>query len=245
MNNIITSIKTNTRESLIIMKKDLNSYFTTPIAYIVIGSFLILTGIFFFMDFFIINLAELRYFFQLMPIFFAFLVPIITMRLFAEERSSGSFETLVTMPVTTGDIVAGKIMAASVFVIIMLLPTLIYPISISFISNLDIGPIIGGYLGAILLGAAYSAIGVLASSYTQNQIIAAIISIIICIFISFLGRLFYLTSFPFVKYIELIGADYHFRNIAKGVIDSRNILYFFSIIAICWFCTVKIIDERR
>lgn len=245
MSKLLNTFKTTIRESIIIMTKDLKSYFFSPIAYIVIALFLIITGALFFPTFFIYNRAELRGFFQILPLVFALIIPAITMKLFAEERNTGAFETLLTMPVTTGDIVAGKILASTIFVIVMLIPTLMYPATISFVGELEIGPIVGGYLGAILLGSAYCAVGVFASSLTKNQIVAFIIAFVICILLSLIDK--FLVFFPatVIDYIEVIGADYHFRNISKGVFDTRNIIYFLSIIAVCWFGTVKIIDERR
>ena len=146
-----------------IFRKEFKSYFVSPIAYIVISVFLLVTGWFFFSTFFLINQAHLRTFFNLLPFVFSFIVPAVTMRLFAEELNIGSYETLLTMPVTFTDVIVGKFLAAVAFVAAMLLPTLIYAVTIALLGRMDWGPVMGGYLGALLLGASFSAIGLFAS----------------------------------------------------------------------------------
>lgn len=229
---------------LSITKKELKEYFLSPIAYIVITIFLIFTGFFFFKDFFYFNQAEMRNLFQLLPIMFTFVVPAITMRLFSEERHSGSFEILMTLPVSALDIVLGKFLAGTLFTMAMILPTIIYLITILMVGSPDMGPIIGGYLGTIFLGGAYASIGVLTSSLSKNQIIAFITGW----FANFLFWLvdkivmFLPTKLSFFQYL---GTDFHFRNISKGIIDSRDIIYFLSIMAISILLTVKVLEKKR
>jgi len=187
----------------------------------------------------------MRQFFEILPILFAFFIPAVTMKLFAEERNIGSLEALLTMPLKLGDIVAGKILASTVFVVIMLLPTLVYPISILFVGSLDIGPVVGGYLGAILLGAAFSAIGVFTSSLTRNQIVSFIVALSICIFLTLVDKFLVLFPSVVVSIFQNIGADYHFKSIARGVVDSRDLIYFASVIALSVFGTIRTIEERR
>ncbi|HEY1406514.1 MAG TPA: ABC transporter permease subunit [Spirochaetota bacterium] len=234
-----------TENARIVMRKELRSYFISPIAYIVITLFLAISGILFFSSFFINNQAEMRGFFQILPILFSIFIPALTMRLFAEERNTGSFETLVTMPLSIGDIVAGKILGATVFITLMLAPTLIYAISIIFTGSMDAGPVIGGYLGSILLGATFSAIGVFTSSLTRNQVVSFIAALSICLGLTLIDK--FLMFFPsrVVNAIEYIGADFHFRSVAKGVIDSRDIIYFASVIALAVLGTVRAIEVRR
>ena len=131
--------------------KEFSEYFISPIAYIVISIFLLITGWFFFSSFFLSNQAALRAFFLLLPITFSFVVPAITMRLLSEEINIGTYETLLTLPVTFRDVLLGKFLAATAFTSAMLIPTLAYPIFISFLGDIDWGPVIGGYIGAILL----------------------------------------------------------------------------------------------
>jgi ABC-2 type transport system permease protein len=151
------------------------------------------------------------------------------MRLFSEELNTGSYEILLTMPVTFANVVIGKFMAAVAFIISMLIPTISYPIFISFIGKLDWGPVIAGYIGAVLLGAAFSAVGIFSSSITRNQIVAFIIGAVICFALTLVERLIFFVPVSIVTVIEYLGANVHFQNVAKGVIDSRDILYFISV----------------
>ncbi|NLD39520.1 MAG: ABC transporter [Desulfatiglans sp.] len=228
-----------------IFKKEFNAYFVSPIAYIVISIFLLVTGWFFFTTFFIYNQADMRNFFTLLPLVFAFIVPAITMRLFSEELNTGSYEILLTMPVTFTNVVTGKFMAAVAFIISMLIPTISYPIFISFIGKLDWGPVIAGYLGAIMLGAAFSAVGIFSSSITRNQIVAFIIGAVICFALTLVERMMFFVPVGLVTPIEYLGANVHFQNVAKGVIDSRDILYFISVSFIALYGANLVIQRKN
>jgi ABC-2 type transport system permease protein len=217
------------RQATHIFKKEFTAYFVSPIAYIVISIFLLVTGWFFFTTFFLYNQANLRNFFALLPIIFSFVVPAVTMRLFSEELNVGSYEILLTMPVTFLDVVLGKFLAAVIFVATMLIPTLAYPITVSFLGQLDWGPVVAGYIGAVLLGAAFSAIGLFASSLTRNQIIAFIIGMAICFGLTLIDKMLFFLPQSLLSFFEYLGADFHFENVSKGVIDSRDILYFLSV----------------
>lgn len=227
-----------------IATRELKAYFVSPIAYIVITIFLIFTGFFFFKDFFYYNQAEMRNLFQLLPIMFTFVVPAVTMRLFSEERHSGSFEILMTFPVSTMEVVMGKLFAGTLFVMLMISPTLVYLFTILLIGRPDMGPIIGGYLGTIFLGAASASVGLLTSSLGKNQIVAFITGWAINFFLWLIDKIviFLPSKLSFLQYL---GTDFHFRNISKGVIDSRDIIYFASVVAVSTLLTVKILDERR
>lgn len=218
------------RQIVHILNKELKDYFISPIAYIVISIFLLITGWFFFTTFFLYNQADLRNFFSLLPIIFSFVIPAITMRLFSEELNVGSYEILLTLPVTFTDIIIGKFLAGVVFVSVALIPTLSYPIFITFLGQLDWGPVMGGYIGAVLLGAALTAVGLFASSLTRNQIIAFIVGMVICFFLTLIDKMLFFFPDSMLGIIGYLGADFHFKNIAKGIIDSRDILYFLSII---------------
>ena len=215
-----------------ICNKELKDYFISPIAYIVISIFLLVTGWFFFATFFYYNQADLRNFFDLLPITFSFFIPAVTMRLFSEELNVGSYEMLLTLPVTFNDILVGKFLAGVFFVAAALVPTLAYPICIAFMGQLDWGTVAGGYMGALLLGSAYTAVGLFASSLTRNQIIAFIVSMAICFTLTLIDKMLFFFPRPMLGVIGYLGADFHFKNIAKGIIDSRDILYFLSIIFI-------------
>ncbi|MDP2644379.1 MAG: ABC transporter permease subunit [Desulfobacterales bacterium] len=232
------------RQAIYVFKKELGSYFLSPIAYIVISIFLVVTGWFFFSSFFLFNQASVRGFFSMLPVIFAFIIPAITMRLFSEELNVGSYEILLTLPVTFRDIVLGKFLAATALVAAMLLPTLAYPVTVSFIGHLDWGPVLGGYIGAVLLGASFCAIGLFASSLTRNQIIAFIIGMTVCFGLTLIDKMLFFLPRTLLGILEYLGADYHFRNISKGMIDSRDVLYFLSLIFIGLY-GVKISLQRK
>ncbi len=229
-----------------IFNKEFRSYFVSPIAYIVISVFLIIIGWLFYSTFFLDRQANMTRFFSLLPVAFAFVVPAVTMRLFSEEINIGSYEILLTMPVTFRDIIVGKFLAAVGFICVMLLPTLFYALSTTILGKLDWGPVIGGYLGAILLGATYSSIGLLASSVTRNQVIAFIIGMAICLSLTLLidFMLFFLPNF-LVGIFQYLSANYHFQNIAKGVIDLRDILYFVSVSFVVLYGTNLIMQGKK
>jgi ABC-2 type transport system permease protein len=233
------------KQAINILKKELRDYFATPIAYIVITIFLVVIGWFFFSTFFLYDQASLRNFFNLLPIIFSFVIPAVTMRLFAEELNKGSYELLRTMPITFGDMISGKFLAGVVMTGAMLLPTLAYPVSISFIGDLDWGPVIGGYLGAILLGGAFSAIGLFASAITHNQIVAFIVGAAICFALTLIDKMLFFFPETVVNIVEYLGADYHFSNISKGIIDSRDLIYFLSVIFIGLYGTYLVLMEKE
>jgi gliding motility-associated transport system permease protein len=217
------------RQIVNIFRKEFSSYFISPIAYIVIAIFLLVTGWFFFATFFLFNQANLRTFYTLLPVVFAFVIPAITMRLISEEINVGSEEILLTMPVTFVDVIVGKFLASVAFVIAMLIPTVAYPVTVSIMGQLDWGPVVGGYIGAVFLGAAFSAVGLFASALTRNQIIAFIIGLAICFTLTLIDKMLYFLPQSLLGVFAYLGADFHFQNVAKGIIDSRDILYFVSI----------------
>ncbi|MBT8372814.1 MAG: ABC transporter [Desulfobacterales bacterium] len=217
------------RQAVNIFQKEFRSYFVSPIAYIVIAIFLLVTGWFFFTTFFLFGQANLRNFFSLLPIIFSFVIPAVTMRLVSEELNIGSYEILLTMPVTFMDVVLGKFLAAVVFVGAMLIPTFAYPITVTALGQLDWGPVVGGYIGAILLGAAFAAIGLFASALTRNQIIAFTLGMAICFSLTLIDKMLFFLPRTLLGILAYLGADYHFQNISKGIIDTRDIVYFLSI----------------
>jgi ABC-2 type transport system permease protein len=225
--------------------KEFKDYFISPVAYIVISLFLIVTGWFFFSTFFIFDRADLRDFFSLLPLIFSFIIPAVTMRLFSEEKNVGSYETLLTMPVSFTDIALGKFLAATMFTAAMLIPTLSYPLFISLIGEVDIGPVIGGYIGAVFLAAAYCSLGIFASSLTRNQIVAFIIGTALCFTLTILDKLLFFMPASILPVIEFLGAGSHFATISKGIVDSRDILYFVSVVFISIFSTHIVMHEKN
>jgi len=227
-----------------IARKELRGYFDSPIAYIVITIFLVFTGFFFFKDFFYVNQAEMRSLFQLLPLMFTFVVPAVTMRLFSEERASGTIEILLTMPVKTPHIVLGKFLGGTLFMAIMIAPTLVYLFTILVVGSPDMGPVIGGYLGSILLAGAYVAVGLLTSSLSRNQIVAFITGWALCFILWLLDKITLFLPGP-LSFLEYFGSDFHFQNIAKGLIDTRDVIYFLSVTALGLLLTGRVLEEKR
>ena len=238
----------NLKKVGLLFKKELRFFFFSPIAYIFICIFLILVGWFFFSDFFLYNQVDLRVFFERLPIFLSLIVPVITMGLFSEEFSVGSYEIISTTSVSLWDIILGKFFAVVGFMIIALIPTLIYPLSISFLGELDFGPVIGGYIGSIFLIGALASIGLFTSALTKNQIVALIIAFAItapvCIIIP-LMKWNNLIPMNLMWLMDFISVESRFGNIAKGIIDIRDLLYFLSIIAIGLYSTRLILESRK
>ncbi len=227
------------------MRRELQSYFSGPTAYIVTGLFLVISGITFFSTFFIQNRAELRGFFSLLPLLLSFFVPALTMRLFAEEKRSGSIETLMTLPVTESDVVAGKYMAAVVCTLTMIAPTLFYVVTAAVFGSPDYGPVVGGYIGAVFLSAAFCAVGIFASSVTKNQIIAFFTAFIICIVLTMIDTFLIVLPASAVSFLSYLSANSHFTSISRGIIDTRDLLYFVSLTALFFVLTVKVEQRER
>ncbi len=231
--------------TFIIMKRELKSYFSGPIGYIVTGLFLIISGFIFFSTFFLQNRAELRSFFGLLPVLLSFFVPALTMRIFAEEKRVGSIETLMTLPVTETNVVTGKFLAAFIETLVMLAPTLFYVLAAEIFGEPDYGPIVGGYIGAIFLCACFVSIGLFASSATKNQIIAFFVGCVICIVLTMIDAFLILFPASIVKALSFLSADIHFSSIAKGIIDTRDLLYFISLGSLFFVLTVKIQQQAK
>ena len=220
------------RAALSIIARELRAAFLAPIGYIVAIVFLVMTGWLFMQPFFLSGRADLRQFFELLPLTLALMVPAVTMRAFAEEFSTGSYEVLATLPVTHLDILVGKFTGAVGFVVLVLAPTVLYPIVISRLGDLDWGPVIAGYVGAVLLIGLYCSVGLLASALTRNQIVAFVIGLAISVSLALIDDLLIYVPGRITTVVQYLGADYHFRSIARGVLDSRDLVYFLSGIAV-------------
>ena len=229
----------------VIMKRELAAYFTSPVAYIVTALFLIIAGITFFVFFFFQDRAELRNYFSFLPILLSFFIPALTMRLFAEEKRSGSIETLMTLPVTESSVAAGKWLAAFLSAAVMVAPTMLYVIPLFIFGSPDMGPVVGGFLGAFFLCAAFSAIGVFASAVTKNQIIAFFAAFIICISLTLIDSFLIFLPAEIVAALSYISAASHFSSIARGIIDTRDLLYFASLTVFFFYLTVIVQQNER
>ena len=229
-----------------ILKKEFNSFFASPIAYLVIGVFLLINGLFLWVfkdDFNILNagFADLNNFFFLAPWVFLFLIPAITMKSFADEFNSGTIEILKTLPITNWQIVFGKFTASLFLVIIALLPTLTYVYTVfqlgNPIGNIDFGSTLGSYIGLLLLAATYTSVGLFTSTLSKNQIVAFILGVFITFLLLFgfdaLANLFGENSYT----IQQLGINSHFKSISRGVIDTRDIIYFISVTGFFLFIT--------
>ena len=219
--------------AITITKKEIKSYFNSPAAYIVLVIFLLLSGWFFASPLFINNQANLRTLFGIIPLLYLFFVPAITMGLLSREKNTGTMELLATLPIKDSQIIMGKFWASVSLIGVGLLLTLVHFITIVLLgTNVDFGAIFCGYIGLLFLGAVYSSIGIFASSITSNQIVSLIISFFI-IFFFFIIKffLFFVPDFM-VGIFQFLSIDYHFSNITRGVIDTRNIIYFISLIVL-------------
>jgi ABC-2 type transport system permease protein len=224
----------NLANILTIFRREFRSYFNSPVAYVVIVVFLGIVGWFFTSNLFLMNIASLRVFFELVPLVFLFFIPAITMRLLAEEKKSGTLELLTTKPVLDLEIILGKFLAAWALLAAALAPTLIYLITILFLGSIDPGPVITGYLGLLLMGAVYIGIGLLASSVTENQIVAFILS-----------KVLMYAPEGLASTLEFLGIDYHFGNIARGVVDTRDVIYFLSLLGFSLYLATVSLERRK
>jgi ABC-2 type transport system permease protein len=227
-----------------ILKKEFNSFFSSPIAYLAIGVFLVMNGLFLWVfngEFNILNagFADINSFFFLAPWLLLFLIPAITMKSFADEFNNGTIEILQTKPVSNWQIVLGKFWASLLLISIAILPTFLYIYTINSLANpegnIDFGSIIGSYFGLLFLTATYSAIGLFSSSLTKNQIIAFITSICITFFL-FYG-LDEISDLLQSLSISKLGINEHFKSISRGVLDTRDIIYFISVTLFFLFIT--------
>jgi len=235
------------RNILTIMRRELKGYFNSPIAYICITVFLVLVNWLFFRVFFVEGQASLRSFFALIPWVFLFFIPAVTMRLWAEEMRQGTFEVLMTLPVKDYEAVLGKYLAGLVFLLITLGFTFTVPLTVAYLGKPDWGPIWGGYLGLLLMGAAFLAIGAFASCLTVNQIVAFILGIAISFALFILGENIVLFALPdfLVPVAEFLGLSSHFQSISRGVVDSRDILYYLSLIGFFLYLNVRTLESRK
>jgi ABC-2 type transport system permease protein len=231
--------------TLAITKRELRTYFNSPVAYIVVAFFMLLAGYLFWNTVFIERQAEMRGYFGLMPMLFTFIIPAITMRLLAEEKGSGTLELLITMPVRDWEVVVGKFLAAVGLLAVLLLLTMVYAITLSTLGPLDKGPAYGGYFGLLLMGSAYAAIGVMASSLTRNQIVAFILALAISFGLYLFGRIVQIAPPSLQPVLAFLSIDNHFESISRGVIDSRDLFYYLSIIAVSLVVATVSLESRK
>lgn len=239
-----------------IFLKEIHTFFSSLIGYIAIGVFLVVLGIllWFLPDFSLLEYpyATLDPLFDLAPFIFVFLIPAVTMRSLAEEKQSGTIEFLATRPVSDLQIVLGKFFASLVLVGFALLPTLLYAFTVYQLGapkgNLDLGAVAGSYLGLLLLAGCFVAVGLFASSLTANQIVAFVAASFLSFFLHW--GFFYFSKLPlFVgkldDLIQMLGSDYHYASISRGVVDTRDLIYYFSVMALFVAATVTSLERRK
>jgi ABC-2 type transport system permease protein len=231
--------------TMAITKRELRTYFNSPVAYIVVTVFMLLAGYLFFNNVFIEKQAEMRGYFGLAPMLFSFIIPAMTMRLVAEEKGSGTLELLITMPVRDWEVVVGKFLAALGLLAVLLLLTLSYAVSLSSIGPLDKGPAYGGYFGLLLMGGAYVAIGVMASSLTKNQIVAFILAFAISFGLYLFGKIVQVVPPSLQPIIAFLSIDNHFESISRGVIDTRDVVYYLSVMVVSLVIATVALESRK
>lgn len=239
------------RNTAVIAAKEFRTYFRTPIAFVFLTFFLVFTGWYFFWmgsePFFKRGIVEMRTFFGLLPVVYLFFIPAFTMRAWSEERKQGTMEVLLTLPVREGEVVAGKFFAAAGLLVTALLFTAPVPVILCYIGTPEFGPIWGGYAGAFLLGAAYLSIGLFTSSLTENQIVAFILGLVFCFVFTFFGIFSIQGILPAVleTFFTKLSLSMRFHSIQRGVLDSRDVLYYVSVILFFLYLNVRIVRYRR
>ncbi len=239
--------------TLIILKRELNAYFATPVAYVFIVIFLLLTGVFTFHigELYERNQADLEPFFRFHPWLYMLLIPAISMRLWSEERKAGTLELLMTLPISLVEAVIGKFLAAWCFTAIALMLTFPVWITINYLGDPDNTVILAGYLGSLLLAGGCLAIGSFISALTKNQVIAFVISFVICFAFNLSGFPLVLDMFSswapqaIVDVISSFSFLTHFESILKGVVDIRDIIFFGSLIAFFLYANVLAIEAKK
>jgi ABC-2 type transport system permease protein len=230
---------------LTIARRQFRSYFNSPSAYIVVCLLLLLLGVFFWPPFFVMGRASIRDMVQVMPLLLLVAAPAITMGLIAEEKRTGTIELLITMPVKDAEVVLGKYLAALGLWLVVLGATLAYPISVSTLGRLDWGQVSGSYVGLILEGGAMLALGLMASSWTDNQLVGFFVGAALCFAFWIVDRFIPFLPTQIASAVEWLSFDYHYRSMTRGVIDSRDVLYFLSVIGLSLGLAFRSLERRR
>lgn len=230
---------------LTITGKELKSFFISPVAYIIIVVFLAITGWFFTSTLFVGGFVTLRGVLDIIPFIFLFFIPAISMRSISEEKKSGTIELLLTKPITDMEIVLGKFFSVLGLAIITLIPTIVYVFMLTLLGTVDLGAIASAYIGLILMSALYISIGIFASSLTENQVVAFIVSFLLVFALFMMNKILIFLPASLASILEYISTDSHFSSIARGVIDSRDIVYYISGISIFLLLTKLSLGSRK
>lgn len=243
------------RKTLALVRRELVAYFSSPLAYVVLTAFLFFNGYVFSLIVAFLNdprsqaMAPLKLFFGgtiFFWLFLLFMVPVITMRLLAEERRSGTLEVLLTSPVSEGQVVFGKFIAALLFYLFLWVPTLVYVVILATRSTIDPGPVLAGYLGIALLGVLFAAVGLLTSALAKNQIVAAVFAFAVLIVLFSLGLLAELATTPWLKSaLGYMNLWEHMDDFSRGLVDTRHVVYQLSVAAVSLFLATKALEARK
>ena len=229
-----------------IFRREIQSFFNTPMAYIFLVIFAIVSGYFFTNTFFLFGLSDLRVLFDIVPLVYLFFIPAVSMGLIARENNIGTMEIISTLPLNTYEFVIGKFLAALCLILLGLVVTSVHFFTlVSVGTNVDYGAIFSGYLGLALMGATFTSIGIYSSSVTENQVVAFIIGVFLVLIFYMLDKTLVFAPQSLVGIIQFLAIDYHLSNISRGVIDSRNLIYFFSMIGFFIYLTIQTIEVRR
>jgi len=233
------------RSVLTIAGRQFRSYFNGPVAYIVICIILLTLGFFFWKTFFLFGRASVREMFRWLGLILVFSLPALTMGLLAEEKRTGTIELLITMPVTEAQVIVGKFLGVLGLYAVLLALTFSYPLSVSTLGDLDWGPVWSGYLGLLLQGSAVLAIGLMASSWTSNQLIALFVALTLSVFFWVLDKFLALLPTNAASALQWLSFDYHFQSMARGVIDLRDVLFFASVVVFALAVAFRALEARR
>ena len=237
------------RNTLAVARKDLREFFDAPAAYIVVVVFLLVAGWMFFSQLFLFGRADTRVLFTPSPfspsMLVVILAPAVAMRLIAEERKTGTIELLTTMPITDGQVILGKFLAAFVLLAVALGLTVAYPLTVSLIGPLDWGPVISGYVGMLLFAGSLLAVGLACSALTESQIVAFIIGFIVCAVLYYVYWLQFFLPQGIAPIVEFLSVSFHLDNMARGVIDSRDVVYYFSLTAAALILAARSLSRQH
>lgn len=235
--------------ALTIARKELREFFDSPAAYIVVVVFLLVAGWMFFSQLFLFQRADVRPLFAPSPfspsMLIVILAPAVAMRLIAEERKTGTIELLTTMPITDGQVILGKFLAAFVLMAVALGLTVAYPFSVWLIGPLDWGPVLSGYLGMLLFAGALLAVGLACSTLTESQIVAFIVGFIVCAVLYYVYWLQFFMPRALAPIVEFLSVSFHLDNMARGVIDSRDVAYYITLTAGALVLAVRSLSRQH
>ena len=233
------------QNTLTIARRQLASYFNSAVAYMVIGVVLAFLGYFFWSRFFLVQRASARALFDLLGVAMFLAAPALTMGLLAQEKRSGTIELLITMPVRDWEVIVGKYLGVVGLYGVLLLLTLPYPICVSMLGDLDWGQVVTGYLGVFLYGGAMLALGVMASSYTEEQLVAFFSALIICFFAWFIDNILPFLPLKLASVFEWMSFTYHYDSMTRGVIDLRDVIFFLTVITFSLGLAFRSLESRR